>query len=101
VAHAWELGDPKAPRLDFTWDGQRLQKITAHDAGQGGVIYSRMLSYSGDRLTGESISQPGGKSARIEYKYDKQGRLLEADCDADHTLDGRSRKIHFVAEGKE
>ena len=100
IAHAWELGDPKAPRLDFTWDHQRLVKITANDGAQG-VIYSRVLSYSGDHLTSESISQPGGKSARIEYKYDKQGHLVEADCAADHTLDGRSRKVHFVLEGKQ
>jgi len=66
----------------------------------GGVVYSRMLNYSGDTLMSETISQPGGKSARIEYKYDKQGRLVEADCDADHTLDGRSRKVHFVLEGE-
>jgi hypothetical protein len=99
VLHAWELGDVNAPRLDFTWDGQRLQKIAAHDSA-GGVIYSRTLSYSGDRLTNESINQAGGKSSRIEYKYDKQGRLIEADCDSDQTLDGRSRKVHFVSEVK-
>jgi hypothetical protein len=100
VQHAWELGDPKAPRIDFAWEGQRLLKVTAHDTTEG-VIYSRVLNYSGDRLTGETISQPGGKSAHIEYKYDKQGRMIEADCDADQTLDGRSRKVHFLVEGKE
>jgi hypothetical protein len=100
IVHAWELGDPKAPRLDFTWDHQRLVKVTANDSSQG-VIYSRVLNYSGDRLTGEAISQPGGKSARIEYKYDKQGHMVEADCEADHTLDGRSRKVHFALEGKQ
>jgi hypothetical protein len=100
VLHAWELGDPKAARLDFTWDGQRLLRVTAHDTAEV-TIYSRTLNYSGDRLTGETISQPGGKSARIEYKYDKQGRIVEADCDADQTLDGRSRKVHFLSGGKE
>ncbi len=99
VLHAWELGDPNAPRLDFSWDGQRLLKIAAHDSS-GGVIYSRTLNYSGDRLASESISQTGGKSSRIEYKYDKQGHLVEADCDSDGTLDGRSRKVHFVSEVK-
>ena len=100
VVHAWEIGDPKAPRIDFAWDGQRLMKVTAQDATEG-VIYSRVLNYSGERLMSESISQPGGKSSHIEYKYDKQGRLLEADCDADQTLDGHSRKAHFMVEGKE
>jgi hypothetical protein len=100
VIHAWELGDPKAPRIDFAWEGQRLLKVTAYDTAEG-VIYSRVLNYSGDRLTGEAVSQPGGKNSRIEYKYDKQGRMIEADCDADQTLDGRSRKVHFLVEGKE
>lgn len=99
VLHAWEIGDANAPRLDFAWDGQRLMNISAHDSS-GRAIYSRTLNYSGDRLTGESISQAGGKNARIEYKYDKQGRLIEADCDSDQTLDGRSRKVHFLAEAK-
>lgn len=100
VQHAWELGDPNAPRLDFAWDGQRLLRISAHDAS-GGVIYARVLNYSGDRLTSEAITQPGGKGSRIEYKYDKQGRLVEADCDSDQTLDGRSRKVHFASEVKD
>ena len=101
VLHAWEVDDPTAPRLDFTWVGQRLSKVTGvANSKDGGVVYSRVLNYSGDTLISETISQPGGKSARIEYKYDKQGRLVEADCDADHTLDGRSRKVHFVLEGE-
>jgi len=99
IVHAWELGDPKAPRIDFAWEGQRLLKVTAQDGAA--VIYTRVLNYSGDRLSSEMISQPGGKTAHIEYKYDKQGRLLEADCDADTTLDGRSRKVHFQVDGKE
>lgn len=99
VLHAWELGDATAPRLDFTWEGQRLVKIAGYDPN-GGVVYSRTLNYSGDRLTSESIVQPGGKTSRIEYKYDKLGKLVEADCDNDQTLDGRSRKVHFAAEVK-
>ncbi len=35
----------------------------------------------GDRLTGEVITSQGNTS-HIEYKYDKQGRLLEASADA-------------------
>ena len=101
VLHAWEVDDPTAPRLDFTWVGQRLSRVTGvANSKDGGVVYSRVLNYSGDTLVSETISQPGGKSARIEYKYDKQGRLVEADCDVDHTLDGRSRKVHFVLEGE-
>jgi YD repeat-containing protein len=63
------------------------------------VVYSRTLNYNGERLTGEVITHQGG-SSHIEYKYDKQGRLVEADCDADHSLDGRSRKVHFVVDDK-
>jgi YD repeat-containing protein len=100
VLHAWELGDLNAPRLDFAWDGQRLVKVTGHDRSPAAnVIYTRTLTYSGDRLTGESITHQG-KPSRIEYKYDKQGRLLEATCDVDHSLDGRSRKVHFLNEAE-
>jgi YD repeat-containing protein len=99
VIHAWELGDPKAPRLDFTWDGQRLMKVVGREnASPFNVVYTRSLNYNGDKLTSENVSQSGGKSSKIEYKYDKQGRLVSAECDADHSLDGRSRKVHFVAE---
>lgn len=98
VLHAWELDNPSAPRLDFTWDGQRLLKVTGHDSA-GGVVYSRTLSYSGDRLHEETINGPGGAS-HIEYKYDKQGRMIEASANNDKSLDGRSRKIYFVDEDK-
>jgi hypothetical protein len=98
VLHAWELDNPSAPRLDFAWDGQRLLKVTGHDSA-GAVVYSRTLNYSGDRLTGEAISGPGGAS-HIEYKYDKQGRMVEASANADRSLDGRSRKVFFVEEDK-
>ncbi len=98
VIHAWELDTPGAPRLDFAWDGQRLLKVAGHDES-GAVVYSRTLSYSGDRLTSETINGQGAAS-HIEYKYDKQGHLTEAVADADHTLDGRSRKVFFVEEDK-
>jgi hypothetical protein len=98
VQHAWEIGDPGAPRLDLSWDGKRLVQVSGHDSS-GAVVYSRTLNYNGERLTGEVITHQGG-SSHIEYKYDKQGRLVEADCDADHSLDGRSRKVHFVVDDK-
>jgi YD repeat-containing protein len=99
VIHAWELGEPKAPRLDFTWDGQRLLKVTGRDsAAPANVVYTRSLNYNGDKLASETITHAGGKSSKIEYKYDKQGRLVSAECDADHSLDGRTRKVHFVLE---
>lgn len=101
VVHAWEVDDPTAPRLDFSWEGQRLSKVTGvANTKEGGVVYSRVLNYSNDMLMSETISQPGGKTARIEYKYDKQGRLVTAECEADRTLDGRSRKVHFALEGE-
>jgi hypothetical protein len=100
VAHAWEIDQPAAPRLDFAWDGQRLLQITAHEDSPGGkIVYSRVLNYMGDRLTSETISSQGNTS-RIEYKYDKQGRLAEASAETDKTLDGRSRKVYFVVEDK-
>lgn len=100
VAHAWEMDEPAAPRLDFTWDGQRLLQITAReDSVAGGVLYSRVLNYMGDRLTGETITSQGNTS-KIEYKYDKQGHLLEASAESDKSLDGRSRKVYFVVDDK-
>jgi hypothetical protein len=98
ILHAWEMADPNAPRLDFTWEGQRLLKVTGHEKSSENVIYTRVLNYSGDRLVSEAISYQSGKGSKIEYKYDKRGKLLEADCDTDQSLDGRSRKIHFMAE---
>jgi hypothetical protein len=50
-------------------------------------------------LTGEAISGAGGAS-HIEYKYDKQGRMIEASANADRSMDGRSRKIYFVDDDK-
>jgi len=35
-----------------------------------------------------------GKSSKISYKYNG-GRLAEADCDSDFSLDGRSRHVAF------
>jgi YD repeat-containing protein len=100
VLHAWELDNPGAARLDFAWDGQKLLKVTGHDNSPAAVVvYTRTLNYSGDRLTSEVITSQAGTS-HIEYKYDKQGRLLEASADADRSLDGRSRKIYFVDDDK-
>jgi hypothetical protein len=100
VVHAWELDEPAAPRIDFTWDGQRLLQVTARDnSAVGSVVYSRVLNYTGDRLTSEVINSQGSTS-KIEYKYDKQGQLVEASAEADKSLDGRSRKVYFVLEEK-
>jgi hypothetical protein len=96
VRHAWELDEPNAPRLDFTWEGKRLMSVTAKTASEQ-TVYSRTLTYSGDKLTGESISG-GGKASKIQYKYNKQGVLIEAECDTDASLDGRSRKVEFLDE---
>jgi hypothetical protein len=96
VRHAWELDEPNAPRLDFVWDGKRLMSVVARTASEE-AVYTRMLTYSGDRLVSEAITQ-GGKSSRIQYKYNKQGALIEAECDTDASLDGRSRKVEFLDE---
>ncbi len=96
VSHAWELDEPNAPRLDFTWEGQKLMSVVGRGHAEE-MVYSRTLSYSGERLVSESITQ-GGKTSKIQYKYNKQGVLTEADCDTDLSLDGRSRKIEFLDE---
>ena len=100
VVHAWELDEPSAPRLDFSWDGQRLKQVTAYDSSEPpALVYRRVLNYSADRLVSEVITS-GTTTSHISYKYDKQGRLLEAGAEADRSLDGRSRKIYFVEEDK-
>jgi YD repeat-containing protein len=98
VVHARELHQPNPPRLDFAWDGRRLLGITARENSPAAyVVYSRTLAYSGEKLTGETIVA-NGKTSRIQYKYDKQGRLTEAECSDDPTLDGRSRKVEFLLD---
>jgi hypothetical protein len=98
VTHAWELDEPNSPRFDFAWDGKRLLAINARTAGvPGTVVYSRTLNYSGDKLMSEVITQ-AGKTSHIQYKYNKQGVLIEAECDGDISLDGRSRKVEFLDE---
>ena len=96
VRHAWELDEPNAPRLDFVWEGKRLMSVTAKTASEQ-TVYSRTLTYSGDKLISESISG-AGKASKIQYKYNKQGVLIEAECDTDASLDSRSRKVEFVDE---
>lgn len=96
VSHAWELDEPNAPRLDFTWEGRKLMSVVGHGHAEE-IVYSRNLSYSGERLVSEAITQ-GGKTSKIQYKYNKQGVLTEAECDTDLSLDGRSRKVEFLDE---
>jgi hypothetical protein len=98
VRHAWELDEPNAPRLDFTWDGKRLMSVVARAGASGEpVVYSRTLNYTGEKLLSETITV-AGKTSHIQYKYNKQGVLIEAEADSDVSLDGRSRKIEFVDE---
>jgi hypothetical protein len=98
VIHAWELDEPNSPQIDFAWSGRKLLSVTAHSKGpQGSAVYSRSLNYNGDRLTGETITH-AGKTSHIQYKYNKQGVLIEAECDGDVSLDGRSRKVEFIDE---
>ena len=97
VIHAWEIDEVNPPRIDFAWNGRRLASVTARTNPQGSVVYSRTLNYNGDRLTGETITH-AGKTSHIQYKYNKQGALTEAECDGDISLDGRSRRVEFIDE---
>jgi hypothetical protein len=98
VIHAWEMDEINPPQIDFAWSGNRLVSVTARTRGpQGSVVYARSLNYAGDKLTGETITH-AGKTSHIQYKYNKQGVLIEAECDADVSIDGRSRKVEFIDE---
>jgi hypothetical protein len=44
-------------------------------------------------ITGETVTFRG-KNSKIEYKYEG-GQLAEAICDADASIDGRSRRVLF------
>lgn len=92
IRKAREKDVPNAHELEFTWNGRRLMSIQSKAGG-----YLRTLHYNGDRLTHETISF-NGKQSKIEYKYDKQGVLISAECDEDLSLDGRSRRVEFLRE---
>ena len=81
-------GAPGAKPLDFQWDGNRLISIT-----ERGGDYRRDLHYNGGQLTDETIVSHG-KTSKIEYKYNG-GRVVEANCGDDFSLDGRSRHVLF------
>jgi hypothetical protein len=90
-------GDPAAGppavlhNFEFTWDvdGTHLMAI----AEQGTGTYRRTMTYGGGKLLSEAISS-NAVHAKIDYKYNA-GRLVEADCSEDATLDRRSRKVTF------
>ncbi|MDR3718714.1 MAG: hypothetical protein P4K98_07920 [Bryobacteraceae bacterium] len=79
TAHAFEL----------RWDGLRLMEITERGTGD----YRRTMTYSGGKLSAETISFHG-KDSKIEYRY-KGDQLVEASCGDDPSIDGRSRHVTF------
>jgi hypothetical protein len=94
VATAVEIGGDGG-LLEFSWDGPRLTGVRKHKAGaETPVIYSRTLSYSNDRLLSEAVSF-GGRASKIAYKYDKNGKLIEAEADDDPALGTQQRKVAF------
>ena len=98
VRQAREIAYPKAPPgdmlLEFEWSGAQLTAVRGY---QGGAkIYDRTLQYQDGRLSGEEISSQG-KSSHIKYQY-TGSRLVSAECATDATLDGRSRKVTFLAK---
>ena len=89
-------GDPVT--LEFQWDGNRLTGITAYstagyDAGNKSPVYERRMTYSGNKLMGESIRH-GSKKAKIDYKYSGD-TLATAALDDDDSVDNRSRVVSF------
>jgi hypothetical protein len=74
--------------FDFAWAGNRLLSIT-----ERGGDYQREMHYAGDRLIAETVHF-GGKTSKIEYKYEGD-RLVEANCETDFSIDGRSRHVTF------
>lgn len=85
--------------VSFAWDGFRLTAVRVLQAGQPrsspAVVYERTLRYPQGRLAAEEI-RSGGKSSMIRYVW-KGDTLVSAECEKDETLDGRSRKVVFLA----
>lgn len=98
VKQAHEITDPKAGSgvlVEFDWQGMQLVAIRAFEGAgrQASKIYERTMQYQDGRLTAEEI-QGQGKASKIKYIYNA-GKLISAECAADPTLDGRSRKVVF------
>jgi hypothetical protein len=68
--------------------------LRAQAAADAPILYQRIMNYSGDKLMSESISS-GGKRSKIEHKY-SGNKLVEASCDEDPSIDGRSRRATFI-----
>jgi hypothetical protein len=92
-----EAREAGAPPLEFEWYGQRLLRVVQRQTEdrRSEVSYERAMRYEADRLTGETVRFQG-KASRIEYRYDSGGRLVEAVCDRDGSLDGHSRRVTFA-----
>lgn len=103
AAFAYPAGPrPPAEVYEFTWSGRLLQQIALYPQLTSGapdkskLLYRRTLTYSGGKLMSEKIEGSTGKPSSIEYKYQGQ-QLVAAECNEDATLDGRSRKVVFLA----
>ena len=80
--------------FDFEWQNDKLTAIVERGSIPGSQgEYRRDIHYSGDRIAGETVRYRG-KNSKIEYRYEGS-RLAEANCDADASIDGRSRKVVF------
>jgi hypothetical protein len=101
VKQAREIPEPKAPPsnvvLEFEWDRLQLLAVRAYQGvdKRRVKIYERTLLYQDSRLIGEDI-RGQGKPSHIKYTYNGN-RLVSAECSNDMTLDGRSRKVVFLA----
>jgi hypothetical protein len=91
VASAREIGADQPHRvLDFKWDGDSGRLI---EVSERGGAYRREMTYSGDRLTSETVTF-GRKTSKIEYKY-SGSQLTAARCDDDPSLDNRNCTVSF------
>ena len=76
--------------FDFEWEAPGL-RVSIERGNQGD--YRRDMHYSGDRIVEKTVHFQG-KNSKIEYKWEGD-RLVEAICDADASIDGRSRRVSF------
>lgn len=79
--------------LTFEWQDMRLTTVVERNSKGEPTGYRRDISYSDGQISAETVHFQG-KTNKIEYKREK-GRLVEAICEADPSLDSRSRRVTF------
>jgi hypothetical protein len=77
----------------FEWDNQRLTRISVYRGSGGEPIYTRIIDYSGENISGEEYTA-GGRGGHIKYTYAKD-RLASAKIEDHGVHDGKTWVVRF------